>query len=181
MIPHIETPHLVMRPYRRTDVETLHRLWLIADAHLRLKEAVVSRAWVEAEVERNAACFERHGFGQWAVCRKTDDALVGFCGFRFFDEPAECQLLYSFGRAFWQEPLVMEAARAMIAYGFEIHGFDEITACADPPNHASIWVLERVQMKYAGRVIVNGFDAIYYTLPRTEWHEDHVPYRLRAA
>ena len=34
------------------------------------------------------------GFGEWAVCLRGEDPLIGFCGFRFLDGTSEIELLY---------------------------------------------------------------------------------------
>jgi [ribosomal protein S5]-alanine N-acetyltransferase len=62
--------------------------------------------------------------------------------------------------------LATEATRAVVGYAFHCPGFDEIIASADPPNKASIGVLQRLGMSFDRRVIKSGRDTIYYCLAR---------------
>lgn len=106
------------------------------------------------------------GCGLWAVRLRDADEIVGFCGYRFFNEPPQLQLLYGLAPAYWGRGLATEAARAMIAYGFDVNGFERIIAAADVPNVASHRVMERAGMRFAKRETVNGLDTVYYELTR---------------
>jgi ribosomal-protein-alanine N-acetyltransferase len=53
------------------------------------------------------------------VLPREEDTLIGFCGFWFFYDPPELQLLYGIAPDRWGKGLAAEIARAMIRYGFE--------------------------------------------------------------
>ncbi len=110
------------------------------------------------------ACFEAHGFGQWVVLPRRGETLIGFCGFRFFGERQEVEILYGISPAYWGRGLATEAAGAMLRFGFEEYGFDRVYAGADPPNAASFRVMENLGMKFVGRRHVDGLEAIYFML-----------------
>ncbi len=163
----IETARLFLRPYTRDHLDALHRLWTDPDVRRYLfDDEIMERAWVAAEIEHSLACFEAHGFGQWAMFLKGHDALIGFGGYRFFHEPPKLQLLYGLAPAYWGQGLAAEAAHAMIRYGFEALRFDEIIASTDTPNEASIRVMEKAGMTFQKRLLLDGLDTIYYVISR---------------
>lgn len=166
----IETQRLRMRPYAPEDVDWLHRLWTApAVRRYLLDDEIVARAFVENEVEQTRALFDEQGFGQCIIEWKHNDARIGFCGYRFFFEPPELQLIYGIDPAYWGQGFASEAARAMIRYGFETCGFDTILASADLPNTASFRVMENAGMGFYKQVLINGADTVYYMISRDDF------------
>ena len=178
----IETERLRLRPWRRADLDDLHRLWIDPGVRKYLwDDEVISLEQAASMIESSLESFARHGFGQWAVFAKGAETLIGFCGFRFFGEPPEVELLYGIAPAYWGQGLAAEAARAMLRCGFEEHGFERIYAGADPPNAASFRVMEKVGMICDQRKGVNNLDAIYYLISRDAFQPDDSFYRVRRA
>ncbi len=168
--PRIETARLLLRPYTRDDLDALHRLWTGPDVRRYLfDDEILARQSVAAEIEHSLACFERHGFGQWAMFLKGHHALIGFCGYRSFHDPPEVQLIYGLAPDHWGQGLASEAARAMIRYGFETLGFDEIIASADAPNEASFRVMKKAGMTFQKRLLLDGLDTVYYVISRQDF------------
>ncbi len=175
----IETARLRLRPYTGDDLDALHRLF--TDPGVRrylLDDEVVGRDFVEHEIKETRALFEKQGFGQFAIRFKDEDDVIGFCGYRFFHDPPERHLLYGLAPAYWGRGIAAEAARAMIRFGFEACGFDEVIAAADPPNTASFRVMQKAGMTFQKRVDVDGLDTIYYTISREDFLADDAFYRI---
>ena len=163
----IETPRLRMRPFAPGDVDELHRVFI--DPGVRrflLDDQIVSREWVEQEINAGIARFEAGSAGLFCVFSKEGGTLIGFCGFRPFFEPPELQLLYGFLPAYWSRGFATEAARAMIEFGFGELGFDRITASADDPNAASIQVLKKAGMVFDRRETINDLPTVFYSINR---------------
>ena len=129
-----------------------------------LDDQIVSREWTEAEIVSSMKFFANDRHGLWAVCQKGDPALIGFCGYRFFHDPPELQLLYGIAPKYWSRGLTTEAAKAMIDYGFSTLGFSRIIASADAPNLASFRVMEKAGMRFEKRVTIDDRETIYYTI-----------------
>ena len=53
-------------------------------------------------------------------------------------------------------------ARAALRYGFVERGFGRIVAVAMPENRASIHVMEKIGMRYAGRTRMYGHELVKY-------------------
>ncbi len=175
----IETARLRLRPYTRNDLDALHRLWTDPDVRRYLfDDKILTREWVAAEIEHSLASFETRGFGQWAALLKGHDVLIGFCCYRFVHEPPELQLLYGLAPAYWGRGLAPEAAHAIIRFGFDERGFDEIIASADAPNEASVRVMEKAGMTFQKHVLLDGLDTIYYAIAREDFEADDAFYRV---
>lgn len=81
------------------------------------------------------------------TARRQNGAFVGwFCLWPEGDGSAE--LGYRLQRAEWGQGLATEGAEALVAWGFDVAGYDRITACTMAVNHASRRVMEKVGMTH---------------------------------
>lgn len=169
--PVLDTARLELRPYALRDVDALHRLW--TDPHVRRylwDDTVIARETAAAVVEGSLADWAAHGYGQWAIRVPPDREVVGFVGFRSdVESPATPELLYGLHPRRWGRGLVDEAARAAVAHAFETLALPSIWAATDPPNAASIRVMERLGMRFDRRGLLNGLDTVFYTLDPLEF------------
>jgi ribosomal-protein-alanine N-acetyltransferase len=178
----IETARLRMRPATLGDIDALHRLWTDPGVRRYLwDDVIISREQAAEVVTSSLETFATHGFGQWVVMPKEEDEVIGFCGFRFFGEEPEVEILYGLASSHWGQGLATEAAQAMLRCGFEEHGFERIWAGADPPNAASFRIMEKTGMSFIKRTRVNGLEAIYYAIARAEFHPGDEVYIVRRA
>lgn len=175
----IQTHRLNMRPFIMNDVDVLHRLWTDPQVRKYLwDDLVISREKAAEVVENSMTSFTQRGFGLWAMFPKDKDELIGFCGFRLFDDPPEVEILYGLAPAYWGRGLTTEAAKAMLRCGFEEHGFARIYAGADPPNTASFRVMEKCGLKFAKRMFINNIEVIFYVIPREAFQPDDLFYKI---
>jgi ribosomal-protein-alanine N-acetyltransferase len=168
----IATPRLRMRPFRLDDADDLHRLWTEPGVRKYLwDDEVIPRERVESVIETSRLLFETQGFGLCAVFPRSEEFLIGFCGFWFFHESAKLELLYGLAPACWHQGLATEAARAMMKYGFEELSFERIEASTDAANSSSVRMMERTGMSFWKRELTNGLDTIYYDITRKAFYE----------
>ena len=80
-----------------------------------------------------------------------------------FRDPPELELLYGLGRAYWGQGLATEIATAIVAYGVERLHMREIRASTDPPNEASVRLLERLRFTLERRAVVGGLDTLFFS------------------
>jgi ribosomal-protein-alanine N-acetyltransferase len=149
------------------DADALHVLW--TDPAVRrylFDDEIIPRSVVDEEIAVSERLMAAHGYGLWTARLREADALIGFCGYRFFHEPPQLQLLYGLAPAYWGRGLATEAARAMIRRGFDVNRFERVIASADAPNVASHRVMERAGMRFWKRETVNGLDTVYYDMTR---------------
>jgi ribosomal-protein-alanine N-acetyltransferase len=178
--PQLETARLTLRPFALADIDELHCLWLDPQVRKYLwDDQLISREQAAEVVASSLASFAEQGYGFWRGQLREAAGLCGFCGLRQFGEPPEVEILYGLLPQYWGRGLVVEAARAVLRYGFETAGLKRIYAGADPPNAASFRVMERLGMVFSHRATINGLAAIYYVLERSTCYGGE-PEMLRA-
>jgi [ribosomal protein S5]-alanine N-acetyltransferase len=169
----IETARLRMRPFVTDDVDEIHRIWLDPGVRRYLwDDEAISRETAASVIDRSIASFEKSGYGLWAVFAHGEDSMIGFCGYCFFHDPPQLELLYGIASPYWGKGFATEAARAMIRCGFEEHLFDRIVASTDAPNLASVRVMEKAGRTFEKRELTNGLDTIYYSILKENFHKD---------
>lgn len=113
-----------------------------------------ARLWIETEMQRYA---ERR-LGKFAICLRESKELIGICGlFRMpppEDETVELNYRYPIHRR--GQGFALEAARAVLEYGFAELGLREIYANVAVENLASKKILERIGMTKVGDVVYAG-------------------------
>jgi RimJ/RimL family protein N-acetyltransferase len=148
----------------------LHRLWRDPDVCRYLFDGeIVSRDRVEAAIQESLELFSTQSGGLWVAMLEPSSVSIGFCGYWFFHQPPERQLIYGVDPKYWHRGLATEMGQAMLRYGFEQCGWDAITASADAANGASLRVLEKLGMHCERRVTSDDGDTIYYVLLHQVW------------
>jgi RimJ/RimL family protein N-acetyltransferase len=151
----LETERLRLRPLTPEDAEELYRLWTDPGVREHLWDGeVIPREQTEEAIRRSRELFETAGLGLWAVLPRDSEELAGFCGYWFFRDPPELELLYGIAAERWGAGLATEAARAMLRYGFEDLGFERIAASTDAANAASVRILEKLGMRLERRAVI---------------------------
>ena len=176
----LETARLSLRPLVMNDVDQIHRIWTDPDVRKYLwDDEVISREQAASVLADSLAHFEGTGDGLWAARQKDEETIIGFCGYWFFHDPPELELLYGMATQQWGRGLAAEAARAMMRYGFEELGLARVQASTDALNRASVRVMEKCGMTFDRRAETNGLDTIYYAMVRDSFTWDGAPYELR--
>ena len=164
----LTTERLVLRPCAGSDVDALHALWTDPKVRRWLwDDRVIDRATAAEVVAASEQSFAASGYGQWCVAeRHGDGALVGFAGLRAIEDTPEIEVLYGFAPSHWGKGLATEAARAVLAHGFETVGLARIAGRTDTPNRDSARVLERLGMTFEGERVVNGLPTVHFGMAR---------------
>jgi len=145
----LHTPRLRLRAWRDSDRPPYAAL--NADAEVRRWfPGTLTRAESDAQVEALQEHLTRHGFGFWAVEVPGVAPFIGFVGLQHVPPTLPFAPVVEAGwrlaRAHWGQGYATEAARAVLAHGFETLGLSEIVAYAVPDNQASLRVMERIGM-----------------------------------
>ena len=164
----LQTPRLVLTPFADDHLDTLHALWTDPDVRRYLwDDEIISRQLAAEVIASSGRTFEEHGFGFWALAEiDAPGTIIGFVGLRHFGEAEEIELLYGLAPSHWHRGLATEASRAVLDYGFRTLALDRIHAGTDPPNVASLAVMERLGFGDEQRRVLGGLEAIYRSLTR---------------
>jgi RimJ/RimL family protein N-acetyltransferase len=146
----ITTERLRLRQWRDDDLEPFAAL--NADpAVMEFFPAPLTREQSDALAARERAAIDERGWGLWAV---EDDAheLAGFVGlsvpsFEAHFTPA-VEIGWRLAREHWGRGYATEAACAVLAFGFDELGLDEIVSFTAEINARSRRVMERIGMTH---------------------------------
>jgi len=147
----IPTERLLLRHWRRRDRKPFAAL--NADpAVMEHFPSTLSREQSDAMVDRLEELFKVQGFGLWALEVKETGEFIGFAGlnrvpFQAHFTPA-VEIGWRLARSAWGHGYASEAARAAVAYGFEVAGLDEIVSFTATTNVRSQAVMRRLGMTY---------------------------------
>ena len=166
----LETERLRLRPWCGDDLDNLHRL---------MADPVVMR-WLPSDpveevegcrptLERILGLQEREGWAFWPVVERDGDRFVGDCGLKPLPDTDEIELGYHFVPGVHGRGYAPEAARAVLAHGFEERGLERIVAVAVPENRASWRVMEKVGMRRVEDRVAYGLETVCYALTADEW------------
>ncbi len=86
--------------------------------------------------------------GRWAVCLKSTNEFIGWCGIKYIQENDEYDLGYRFFKKHWNNGYATESAKAVMEYGTNILKLKNIVGRAAIENKNSIKVLEKVGLKF---------------------------------
>jgi ribosomal-protein-alanine N-acetyltransferase len=175
-IPVLETERLRLRPFSAEDDVAVFALasdpdvarFVRFEAHRSIEE---TRAFLEM-VERHYA--EGNAFA-WAVVLCENGELIGSCGFPHRSpERNSAEIGYWLGRPYWGQGYAVEAAYAMIRFGFEQAGLERIEAKCFVTNHAGQRVIEKLGLALEGtessEMIKGGYPELrLYGISREEW------------
>ncbi|MEV8318566.1 GNAT family N-acetyltransferase [Streptomyces sp. NPDC059900] len=151
-MPLIQTPRLLLRRWRETDVAPMTVInsdprvmrW-IGDGSVHSQEQTRDRiAMWEHE-------WETEGFGLFAVELRATGELAGFTGLsvpHYLPEvlPA-VEIGWRFGPPFWGQGLATEAARAALGFGFAERGLERVVSIVQVGNNASERVMNKLGMR----------------------------------
>jgi ribosomal-protein-alanine N-acetyltransferase len=152
--PNLTTPRLLLRPLATSDAPEIQRLagdWAIARMTLSIPHPYgdgVAEQWIASQAE----AFALGQQAAFAISLREGGTLVGSVGLMICPEHARAELGFWIGRPFWGRGYCTEAAGAVIRFGFEQLGLNRIFAHHFAHNPASGRVMQKLGMKYEGRL-----------------------------
>jgi RimJ/RimL family protein N-acetyltransferase len=150
--PTLRTPRLVLRPFQAADAPDVERLagaHEVASTTLHIPHPYPAGA-AERWIAEHAAAWEAGGRVAFAVCRADDGALVGSIGLTVAPAHARAELGYWIGVPHWNRGYATEAARAVLAFAFDVLGLHRVQAHFKTRNPASGRVMEKLGMRREG-------------------------------
>ncbi len=139
--PTLTTERLVLRRWSDHDREAFHAL----NSDERVMATIgtpMTRAESDGFMNRIEQHFDEHGYGLW--CLDLDGAPIGFTGLYhpWFRDGIE--IGWRVRSEHWGSGFAPEAAMAVLGYGFEQAGFDEIISFTAVSNASSRRVMDKI-------------------------------------
>lgn len=171
----LSTQRLVLRPFVMDDIDALHALW--GDREVRrylFSGEVPAVERVVGIVEDSIRSFATRGYGFFSVrLSAAPEELVGFTGFRPFEDGDEVELLFAIAPPHWGRGYATEATREALRFGFGECGLSRVVATTDTPNQRSVQVLQRLGLFFDQRRERHGLDTVYFAMTVEEFGAAH--------
>ncbi len=175
--PTIKTKRLVLRQPQHGDAESvfsiksdpLVTLPYCAEPYTRMEQA---GGWIE----RLHSTYRAEEGIMWFITLMGEKGVIGDCTLWHIDSESACaELGYELNRSYWGRGIALEAASAVIEFGFNDMLLNRIEACPFSENGPSTGLLDRLGFTLEGnlrqRIMFRGkyFDQLYYGLLKEEW------------
>lgn len=152
--PRLETDRLWLRPFTLADAPEVKRL--VGEPDIAATTLNIPHPYPEGAAEQwilsHQPRFVDGTFVHFAITLKPDDRLVGAIGLHLEPEHRRAEMGYWAGKPYWGQGYTTEAARAVLAYGFEQLGLNRIYAEHFSTNPASGRVMQKIGMVYEGEL-----------------------------
>ena len=172
----LTTDRLLLRGFTDADREPFAAL----NADPRVMEHFpepLTRERSDAFVDRIAAHWAEQGWGLWALERRDTGQFIGFTGLWpvGFDAPFEprTEVGWRLAAEHWGHGFATEAARAALAFGFDVLGRAEIVSFTSRLNLRSQAVMRRIGMRHEP-----AWDFDHPSVPPGSPLRPHVTYRV---
>jgi RimJ/RimL family protein N-acetyltransferase len=162
----LETDRLILRMFEPDDLNAYAEMCADPEVMQYLGGIPLTRdeAW------RNMAMVLGHwrlrGFGLWAVEERATKTLVGRVGCWQPEGWPGLELAWTLRRAFWGQGFATEAARAALAFAFDVLERTHVISLIHPDNEPSIRVARRIGARQEGRSEVFGHSVLCYGVRR---------------
>jgi RimJ/RimL family protein N-acetyltransferase len=145
----LETDRLILRDWRDDDLDALHAI--CADPVVMatigpLQDRDATRAGLDRLMARTA----RDGHTFWALERKSDGQMIGFCGIAKGTVPlieSELEIGWRLASDCWGQSFAREAAEASLAWTAAHRPGEPVCAITSVGNVRSRGLMERLGMK----------------------------------
>lgn len=150
--PVLETPRLILREMRSTDVAPLLGVFGDPQVAQYLDGPVLTTLdEVQYIVDWAAGVRERRTGIRWALSLKGQEEPIGTCGFHRWEHTHfRAETGYELSSAYWRQGFMSEALRAIFAFGFERMALHRVEAITDPRNEASLRLLASLGFQQEG-------------------------------
>ncbi len=174
----LETDRLVLRDWRDDDWPEFFRV-TNTPAVMRWLGGVQSPETMAAGFERIDGYQRDFGHTLWAVERKADGGLLGFCGLKRVNSPgASCPGDFEVGWRLredsWGQGYAKEAAIESLDLAFDRYGAAHVVALTITPNEASQGLMRRLGMTRRADMDFPSTDVPADMQPVVVWRMDAV-------
>ena len=176
-----ETDRLILRDWREDD---WHPFWTATNtpAVMAWLGGVCDDAKRDAAQQRLLSYQRDLGHTFWALERKADGVILGFCGLKRCNQAGgpvgEMEVGWRLREDAWGMGYAKEAAQASLDLAFARFGAKQVVALTVQPNAASWGLMKRLGMERRGDLDFANSDfgadtIIVYSLSREGWSAQH--------
>jgi len=143
-----ETARLIGRRLAAADAAAMHAVYGHAEGMRWVGDGrPLTRERCERWIEITQRNYAQRGYGMYALVERASGAVIGFCGLVHPDGQADAEIKYALHADAWGRGYATEAARALLAYGRDVHGLRRVIATAAPEHAVSHRVLLKAGLR----------------------------------
>jgi ribosomal-protein-alanine N-acetyltransferase len=166
----LETERLALRRLTMDDLDALAEIYRDEKARRYFPEGTLTREETREELEWIIdVYYGQYGYGLWATTLRETNVFIGRCGLLpwTIEGRAEVEVAYLLAKSYWGLGLGTEAARAILAYGFEQLHLTRLISLIDPENEASIKVAVKIGMTLERVGDIDGEPTLVYSASKS--------------
>lgn len=175
--PEIETERLILREILPADAEAVYRVFSEPDVTRYYDLDTYDTVEQARElVDFFDESFELERAIRWGITRKTDDTVIGTCGYVWLRQ-YRGEIGYELARPFWRQGIMSEALDAILEFGFDQLELNRIEALVMTANVASAGLLVSLGFREEGILRQHDFfkgrfhDMRLFSILREEFRE----------
>lgn len=179
VFPVLETPRFVLRAVVPEDAPAIFQIMRNPEV-LRYfgRPPMATLAEAAEHVARLDQAFREQEGIRWAIVDRTQDQLIGTCGFwRLIRAHFRAEIGYELAQEWWGQGVMTEALAAMLWVGFAQMGLHSVEAQIHPANIGSRRVLEKLGFVQEGYFRENYYepaesqftDTVVFSLLQRDW------------
>ncbi|MCF6200175.1 MAG: GNAT family N-acetyltransferase [Hyphomicrobiaceae bacterium] len=174
---HLQTQRLLLRPLWPDDLPLAAQIMRNPRIVFWRKKRV-SLNEIRAGIKRSKKMND-WGLGWWLIFDLQSNRLVGSAMLQPLENTFEIEIGYHILPEFWGHGYASEAARQVLAHGFEILGLPNIRAVILPRNRPSLRLIEKLGFGQRGTLLHVNLLHRYFKLERAAYIErqqiSHLP------
>lgn len=181
----LETNRLIIRPYKKDDIQECFELMQNKELFTYMDMEVMSfeeyKGLFQWLIDSYNMGFDEDFKYSFNITLKESSTHIGWCGIGVLDyDKKQKEIYYLIGRDHWGKGYAKEATTALLEYGFNVIGLNEIVALCKPENIASRNIIENIGLKY--RYTVEGLSEEFsfynyepfFSLTREEYFKEAI-------
>jgi [ribosomal protein S5]-alanine N-acetyltransferase len=166
----LETPRLILRPFREEDIGRFAELMADPD-FTRFSLGPYTYEQTQGVLQKFLSWNQADLPSQFAVIFRANNDLIGYCGFLHHkvDGKDEIEIGYRLHPDYWNRGLASEAAQAVRDHAFRDLNLGRVISLIHPDNVPSRRVAEKNGMKIERDTVFRGFPTQVFAITREAW------------
>lgn len=158
-----------MRPFGREDARDAYELNLDPEVLKYTGDEPFESVDAARVFLENYDQHAKYQVGRLAVIEKRTEKFIGWCGLKYHPESDEYDIGFRFKRSSWGLGLATETAQRCLAHGFQTLEIPVVMGRAMYANTASINVLDKLGMTFAGEFDFDGQSGVVYSISKADF------------
>ena len=168
----METNRLFFRQIEQSDYNNLKAI--ISDPEtMKYYPTPYNDEGVQKWINWCIGCYEKRGFGLFAVILKDENIFIGDCGITLqnINGKEVFEIGYHINKKYWNKGYASEASQFMKDYFFTNTQYTEVYSYMNKFNIASRKVAEKNGMTYIEEYVEDDVPHVVYKITRDQWEK----------